>query len=261
MRLPALVFMISASFLLCLHGHAKGKDKPEYYQLETYYFLSTQQEALIDQYLEKAYLPALHANGVKNIGVFKPVANDTAGTKVVYVLIPLKALKQGEDISEKLQNTPGYQANAAAFLGAPFDAPAFRRKEITLIKAFRLAPKMQLPVLTAPLSERIYELRSYESATDNLYENKVHMFNEGGEITLFKRLGFNAIFYGDVVAGSKMPNLMYMTSFNSLADRNAHWDAFRNSPEWKSLSGNPFYQHNVSKAEVILTKPAPYSDY
>jgi hypothetical protein len=124
-----------------------------------------------------------------------------------------------------------------------------------------MAPKMALPALTAPLSERVYELRSYESASDNLYRNKVQMFNEGGEVALFKRLGFNAIFYGDVVAGSKMPNLVYMTSFNSMSDRNAHWDVFRNDPEWKSLSGNPIYQHNVSKADIILTRAAPYSDY
>jgi hypothetical protein len=261
MRLPAMFAIISLCLLFSVSSHAKGKTKPEYYQFESYYFSTQQQEALIDHYMEKAYLPALHGYGLKNIGVFKPIANDTATNKVVYVLIAFSSWKQVLEIAEKLQTNQDYKANGIAFLGAAFDSPAYKRKEITLIKAFPMAPKMALPALTAPLSERVYELRSYESASDNLYRNKVQMFNEGGEVALFKRLGFNAIFYGDVVAGSKMPNLMYMTSFNSMSDRNAHWDVFRNDPEWKSLSGNPIYQHNVSKADIILTRAAPYSDY
>jgi len=261
MRLPAIKIFFSLCLLCAINLFASGKPKPGYYQLETYYFVTPQQEALIDQYLEKAYLPALHGYGLKQIGVFKPIANDTAASKMVYVLIAFSSWKQVLQIAEKLQTNQDYKANGSAFLGAAFDSPAFKRKEISLVKAFSMAPKMNLPALTAPLAERIYELRSYESATDNLYRNKVQMFNEGGEVALFNKLGFNAIFYGDVVAGAKMPNLVYMTSFNSMADRNAHWDVFRNDPEWKTLSGNPLYQHNVSKAEIILTRPAPYSDF
>ncbi len=261
MRLPALFSIISICFLFATTTHAKGKSKPDYYQIEAYHFTTPQQEALIDNYLKSAYLPALHGYGLKSIGVFKPIANDTALNKVVYVLVTFSSWKQILAIGGKLKNDKDFKTNAIAFLGAPFDAPAFKRKEITLIKAFSMAPNLELPALTAPLSERVYELRSYESATENLFTNKVQMFNEGGEVTLFKRLGFNAIFYGEVVAGAKMPNLVYMTSFNSMDDRNKHWEIFRSDPEWKSLSGNTAYQHNVSKADIILTKAAPYSDY
>ena len=52
------------------------------------------------------------------------------------------------------------------------------------------------------------------------------MFNEGGEIDLFNKLNFNAVFYGEVLSGSSMPNLMYMTSFENKADRDAHWKSF-----------------------------------
>ncbi len=261
MRLPLIFSILSIFLLYSVSSQAKGKTTPEYYQLEAYYFSSQQQETLIDNYLEKAYLPALHAFGLKNIGVFKPIANDTASNKVVYVLIVYKSWKQVLDIADKLKTNQDYKARGAGFLGAPFNAPAYKRKEMTLIKAFSQAPKLALPSLTAPLAERVYELRSYESATDDLFINKVQMFNEGGEVTLFKKLGFNAIFYGEVVAGSKMPNLMYLTSFNNMKDRNDHWEIFRNHPEWKSLSTNPGYQHNVSKADIILTRPAAYSDY
>ena len=87
------------------------------------------------------------------------------------------------------------------------------------------------------------------------------MFNEGGEVDLFKRLNFNAVFYAEVIAGSSMPNLMYMTSFENKADRDAHWKTFVDDAEWKKLSGDPMYQHNVSKADIVLMRAAEYSDY
>ena len=45
-------------------------------------------------------------------------------------------------------------------------------------------------------SERIYELRNYESATDAKAVKKIEMFNEGGEIDLFNKL--NLILYSGV---------------------------------------------------------------
>jgi hypothetical protein len=88
----------------------------------------------------------------------------------------------------------------------------------------------------------------------------VHMFNEGGEIPLFKRLEFNAVFYADVINGSHMPNLMYMTSFENMAEREAHWKAFFADDAWKKLVVLPEYQHNVSKAEIFLLHATDYSE-
>jgi hypothetical protein len=87
------------------------------------------------------------------------------------------------------------------------------------------------------------------------------MFNEGGEIPLFERLGFNAVFYGEVLLGARQPNLVYMTSFNNREDREAHWKAFFDAPEWKALVAKPEYQHNVSKVDIVMMRAAPYSDY
>jgi NIPSNAP len=133
--------------------------------------------------------------------------------------------------------------------------------ENILTKAFSLAPFLNLPALTGPRSERVYELRSYESATEKIHQNKVKMFNEGGEIALFKQLNFNAVFYSSVISGSRMPNLMYMTSFENKADRDAHWKSFGSSPEWKKLSALPEYQNNVSKNEQIFLRATEFSDY
>lgn len=86
------------------------------------------------------------------------------------------------------------------------------------------------------------------------------MFNEGGEIDLFKRLGFNAVFYSSVISGAKMPNLMYMTTFENKAARDAHWKTFVEDPFWKKLSAMPEYQHNVSHIDITFLHPTDYSD-
>ena len=93
------------------------------------------------------------------------------------------------------------------------------------------------------------------------YWKKVEMFNEAGEIPLFERLGFNAVFYAEVIAGDRMPNLAYMTSFENMEERNRHWKTFTEDAEWKNLVGMEKYQHNVSKADILLLKAAAYSDY
>ncbi len=86
------------------------------------------------------------------------------------------------------------------------------------------------------------------------------MFNQGGEVALFDKLGFHAVFYASVLAGAHMPNLMYMTSFENMAARDAHWKTFGDDPTWKQLSSSPQYQHNVSHIDVLFLHPADYSE-
>ncbi|MBC7948590.1 MAG: NIPSNAP family protein [Chitinophagaceae bacterium] len=234
---------------------------PTYYELRVYNFKDTAQEAVIDRYLAKAFMPALHRSGIKKIGVFKALANDTAAEKRIYILIPLVSPGQLAILSKRLMNDAVYQRAAKEFIDAGYNNPPYSRLESILMRAFSMAPALQLPALKGPYKDRLYELRSYESSTEKLAVNKVHMFNEGGEIDLFRRLGFNAIFYASVITGSKMPNLMYMTSFENKADRDAHWKNFGSHPDWKALSAKSEYQHNVSHIDVIFLRPADYSDY
>jgi len=233
----------------------------EFYQITVYHFANTAQQELIEQYLKDAYLPALHKQKIKNIGVFTAIANDTAVDKRIYVIYPIQSLQQVLTIKENLDKDEAYKLNGKAYLEAPSKKPAYSRMENILLKAFHLAPFMNLPKLSSPKTERFFELRSYESPSETYFKNKVKMFNEGGEIPLFKRLNFNAVFYASVISGSRMPNLMYMTSFESKADREEHWKSFMIAPEWKVLSGLPEYQGNVSRNEQIFLHATAYSDY
>lgn len=236
------------------------KPSREFYEIKIYHFKNAEQEQSIDAYLKNALLPALHRTGIGKTGVFKPLANDTAADKLIYVFVPLQSVDQLLGLPAVLEKDADYNTAAGAYLDAAYNNPPYTRMESVLLKAFRLASKMEMHGLTGPQADRIFEMRSYESPTEKLYLNKVHMFNEGGEVPLFKRLGFNAIFYADVINGSHMPNLMYMTCFDNMAARDQHWKTFSADPEWKKLSAMPQYQHNVSKAEIILMHSTDYSD-
>jgi len=238
-----------------------NKPQREFYQLTIYHFGNASQEKMLDNYLQNALLPALHKMNSRNIGVFKSHSNDTIADKLLLVLIPMQAADEIVEINSKLNNDKEYNSNGAEYINAGYNTPPYSRMETIILQAFALAPKLQLPKLSGARKERIYELRSYESATEKIFQNKVKMFNEGDEIGLFRRLNFNASFYGEVIAGGKMPNLMYMTCHENKPARDANWKAFGNDPYWKKLSSMPEYQHNVSHIDISFLYPTEYSDY
>lgn len=233
----------------------------EFYSIRIYQLKNASQESRLDAYLQTALLPALHRLGIAGIGVFKPVGNDTAAVKKVYMLIPFKSLEQYTNLQASLDKDAEYNTAGAAYIEATFDNPPYLRMESILLQAFPDMPRHAAPkTLRGPKTERIYELRSYEGPTERYFAGKVQMFNAGGEIPLFARLGFNAVFYASVLAGSHMPNLMYMTSFDNMAAREQHWKDFNSDPFWKQLVAEPQYQHNVSHVDIVFLHPADYSD-
>lgn len=259
--LASRLLWVAVIFFFCQSWLPTQKEKREYYQLTVYHFSTPGQENIIDSHLKAALLPALHKMNIKNVGVFKNHSNDTATDKTLYLLIPVTSLEEIMRIASRLNADKTYQNAGKEYLKAIYSSPPYKRMETILLQAFSLAPKLQTPTLKGSRKERIYELRSYESATEEIFRNKVHMFNEGDEIGLFKRLNFNAAFYGEVIAGSKMPNLMYMTCHENKQARDANWKNFVDDPFWKKLSSRPEYQHNVSRIDISFLYPTEYSDY
>ena len=247
--------------LVLLVSVAAKEPSSWFYEIRVYRLADAADETRMDAYLEKALVPALHRNGIKKVGVFKPIKADTIYNKRIYVLIPYKSLNEFEKTTAALQKDAQYLAEGSDYIHAAHTDPPYTRIETTLLKAFKFMPEPAVPNLKGTKQDRIYELRSYEGATDKLYQSKVHMFNEGGEIKLFNRLNFNAVFYGEVLSGGSMPNLMYMTSFENKADRDAHWKSFGEAPEWKAMVVLPQYQNTVSKNTQFLLNPTSYSDF
>ena len=233
--------------------------KRSFFEIRVYHFQTSDQESAIDDYLKNAYLPALNNEGIRNIGVFKPISNDTARNKRIIMLIPFKNANKFTEVLEELDNSMKAKGAGQRYWHASHDKAPYKRIESTLVKAFASMPNLAVPLLKNEAAKRVYELRSYEGPTEMFYNKKVHMFDVAGETNLFKKLGFNPVFFGTVLAGSRKPNLMYMTSFEDMAARDAHWKTFVDDPEWKKMSSNPYYNHTVSHQDIVLLHPTSYS--
>lgn len=256
--LSIFIIALSVAFSSLDASAAPSAKNSAYFVLKVYHYKNAAQEASIDSFLQFKYLPFLHTSKLNNIGVFKAIANDTATDKRMYVFIPFQSLQQWENFAPtSIEPTI---TGDGSYINTLYNNPVYSRFETILLKAFPSMPPIAPSKLTSAKSERVYELRSYEGPTEKYFRNKVKMFDQGGEIPLFARLGFNGVFYSEVVFGAKMPNLMYMTSFDNMQSREDHWKAFNNDPEWKVLAAKPEYQHNVSKNEIVFLRPTEYSE-
>jgi hypothetical protein len=255
----AVLFFAFCFFLIVTSSGYTFNDKRDYYEIKIYHLATAAQAEKVDKYLKHAFIPAMHRAGISRIGVFKPIA-DSLKEKFIYVFIPYSSLDQFEKAAELLQKDAEHYSAGKEYIDAVYSDPPYARIESILLKSFEGMPSFFTPKFNAPLDSRVYELRSYEGHTEKIYRNKVQMFNKGDEIAIFNKLGFNAIFYGEVLVGSKMPNLMYMTSFESKASRDAHWKAFSEDPDWKKLSAMAEYKNNVSKNTITFLRPTAYSE-
>jgi hypothetical protein len=133
------------------------------------------------------------------------------------------------------------------------------RFETTLLRAFPLVPRVRVPAETAGNKPRIFELRTYESHSEAAALRKIEMFNQGGEIGIFDRVGLRSVFYGQTLVGQRQPNLVYMTVHTDMVAREKAWEAFGNSPDWKTLRADPAFANTVSATTVTFLRPTAYS--
>jgi hypothetical protein len=238
----------------------KETTQTDYFQIQIYSYEAAEQEAMLDSYFQDALLPALHKTGIKNVGVFKPIDGLNEREDFMMVVTPFQSLKQFEQLPGLLLEDGEYQLAADAYINAAHDNPTYKRIESMILRSFSATPVMVLPELTTPRAERVYEFRSYEAATEKLYNLKVEMFNEG-ESALFQELKFNPVFFCEVLSSAHMPHLIYMTTHADTTAQKANWDAFVSHPEWDRMKNLDRYQNTVSSITKYLLYPTEYSDY
>jgi len=233
---------------------ANEKSIREFYELRVYNFSNSTQQAIVGDYLKNALIPVLNRTGNKNIGVFTEL--EVGRQTRLFVLIPHSSTEGFVTQESKLATDAKYLEQAAAYLNAPLATPVYERIESSLLQAFSGMPKIELP----GTSPRIFELRQYQSPTEGAGKKKIEMFNQGGEIGIFKRLGFRPVFYSETLIGANRPNLTYMVTFDNMAAHDSLWKAFGNDPEWVKLKSLPEYPDAlVSKITSTMLTPAAYS--
>jgi hypothetical protein len=204
-------------------------------------------------YLEHGLMPALGRAGARLDGAFSDIIGPDGPYYVT--LTQFSSLRAMQETIERLKTDSTHQQALESLSEGP--GLPFVRVESSLLRSFNVLPA---PVVEQAPSERIFEMRIYESQTFLTLARKVAMFNEG-EAQIFERLGMRPVFFGETIAGPRQPNLTYMLSFDNLASRDRLWKEFGSDQEWKKLSTRP----GLSDAEIVanisnvILQPLPFS--
>ncbi len=251
----ALGAMASPLSTLAVSNDSKGNDQ-EYLEWIRYTLPNRSEMDKVRFYYEQVAIPALNRMGLDRIGFFN-VTHGESGP-YFYILIPHPNIESILTYHEKLLEDKKYAKDGKEFLEAPLSKPAYSRIETSLFKSFKNIPKVE--VRKDLLGQgRIMELRIYESHSYLAGQRKIHMFNEGGEIEIFRKTGLTPVFFGETLAGKSMPNLTYMLVFKDMDERAKAWDQFRDHPDWKKLSADPYYADTVSNITDLILTPTSFS--
>jgi NIPSNAP len=243
---------LSTSPVIAAARNSRGKMQ-QWYELRTWSFANDTQRQLTDAYLQQALVPALNRAGIGNVGVFLELQPQT--TASLFLLIPYPSPETLPATAEKLARDTAYANAGASYLNAPPTTPAYDRMESSLLRAFTHMPAMEPP----EKKERIFELRRYESPSESAGQKKIDMFNNVGEIDIFKKVGARPVFFGETMIGGRQPNLTYMLCFDNMEAHDAHWKAFVGDPDWKRISALPEYSDALLISKIVRTFLTPTS--
>ena len=227
------------------------KSKRQYFELRRYHLLNRSKVGEVGDFLREAGIPAMNRIGIKPVGVFTSMYGTSSS--ILYVLLVHKSLDSVEQASARLLADEGFRK--ADFVNATLSEPGYVRMESSLMVAFKDMPNLEVP----ERKTRIFELRTYESHSIKAAKKKIEMFNECGEIAIFKKTGLRPVFFGETLIGPRMPNLTYMLVFDDMTMRDKRWAIFGSDPDWKKLRANPAYKDTVSNITDIILRPTQYS--
>lgn len=256
----ALMSTMAASGNRADAAQATGaKVAPEFYVWRQYILKNGTQPRRLADFLQNAAIPALNRLGHTPIGVFEVMAGLPSPT--LFVLTPSSSLESLLAIEAGLERDDAFMRAADPYLNAPATDPVYLRQELSLLTAFPNVPRVEVPAATAAKGPRLFELRTYESHNERAHRAKVRMFTDMGEVDIFRKVGLTPVFFARTFVGPRMPSLVYMLVHENMAGREKSWDAFRTSPDWKTLAATPGFSDAeiVTNITTVFLRPASYS--
>ncbi|MCB0730908.1 MAG: NIPSNAP family protein [Ignavibacteriae bacterium] len=234
----------------------KISKEQEYYEYRIYKVNDSKNKIKLENYLGKALIPALNRMNIDRIGVFTEI--DKPNDFSIHLIIPYSSLELFSEMNTKLLEDKDYINAAEEHFDVPLEDPVFSRVQSNFFKAFAGMPIIELPQQSTENKPRIFELRKYESHTEQKAALKIDMFNSG-EIQIMRDTELAPVFYGEALIGSDLPNLTYMLSASDLESHKVHWSNFSAHPEWQRMKKIPKYNDTVSNITKIFLKPTDYS--
>lgn len=227
---------------------------PEIYELRTYHLTDGPMRRRLDDYLERAFIPAARRAGTGPVGAFGVAIGP--GSPSVQLLIPHRSVADMVALPDKLAADTAYRQAAAAFTAATPSDPPYVALDVKLMRAFGQFPRVEVP---GGKEGRIFELRTYHSHSEQAGTTKIGMFEGGGEIEIFRRTGLIPVFFAQDLTGTRLPSLTYLLTFANLAARDRAWKAFGADPAWQRLIAMPGLAETVSGIDNQILSPTRYS--
>lgn len=254
--ITAAASSLAVSSALTSRAENNSDQGREYYELRAYRLADANQHEALDKYLRDAAIPALNRAGIKTVGAFTEM--EPKENPALYLLIPYASLEAFGAASALFAKDEELRKAAGEYIQTPKNSPAFKRIDSWFLHAFTGMPKIELPAYSKEKKDRIFELRTYESYSEEKALRKIEMFNDG-EIDIMREVGLAPVFYGQALVGSNLPHLTYMLSGENRDAHKKHWSGFTQHPGWKKISGDPKYADTVSKITNIFLQPTVYS--
>jgi len=230
--------------------------KQEYIEVRKYTVKDADKRMQFVEILDKALIPALGRQGLQPVGVFVPLEKEEKYALNVFVVIPHQTMRTVINTNSKLLADADYRKDAAPIFETTSKNPVYTDCETWLLRGFPTAPTVEVPALGA---DRVFQLRLYRSFNIERNAAKIRMFDKGGELPLFREVGLNPIFFGNILAGTRMPAFLYMIGCPSLEKHDEVWKTFVAHPKWKAMKDLPEYKDTATDIDYVILRPSPGS--
>ncbi|MDR1097036.1 MAG: NIPSNAP family protein [Tannerella sp.] len=232
-----------------LKGYTVSSGAKEIYEWRIYTL--TGDGNVLDSFLKDVLIPACNRKNIK-AGAFRLYKDGEKEQRHVLFIYPdIEAFLM---MKKTIWEDAVFRRESDAFYRLTASDPVYSNFESYLSEAFDKIPAHRLP----DPSRTLFEIRIYHSPNEEANLRKVRMFNKE-EIDLFDKVAINSVLYGNILAGPRMPALLYLTWYHDEETRSEAWKKFVSHPEWKRMSSLPEYANTATNNQSIFLSPMPYS--
>lgn len=211
----------------------------------------TDKPDVLDDFYRNVLIPFYNRKGIK-AGAFADWKPQEKSLR--YYLFIYPDLATYHHLRNAIWEDSVFRSDAQHFFDMTASSPIYSNFETYLCEAFQ-----KIPVHRLPDPERsLFEIRLYWSPNVEANQRKIGMFNKG-EIDIFDKVGINSVCYGDILAGPRMPALIYLTWYKDEPTRAEAWKKFGSHPDWLHIKDLPEYSYTATNNRSILLSPLPYS--
>ena len=258
-KISILLFSMLIATFIFTGCESKGKGDSLQKQIyEWRIYTLTGEGAVLDDFFKEALIPAYNRLGISAgaFSLYTPEGKEREEAEQRYLLFVYPDLNTYNKVRQAIWNDRDFLNAARPFFETTAPNPVYSEYETYLCEAFDKIPEMRMP----DKNRSLFEFRCYHSPNEEANLRKIKMFNDE-EIDLFDEVGIHSVCYGEILAGTHQPALIYLTWHQDEATRNNAWSAFSSHPDWARMKNDPQYKNTATNNIVKLLSPMPYSQF